>query len=308
MLYLSGEFTNELIGSITTSTKSIVVCSAYIKSKALKSLLDDVNGGIDLKVVARWQKGDLVFGSSDLEVYEICRDNGWSFGIDTNLHGKVYVIDDRDIFLGSANLTQRGMSFDALGNNEFGTKIEPDKVDLDKFYNYIKSEVVWCDDELYKDLKNEVNSSDKNEKQTEVSWSKSVISSLTKPVSSLWVSELPRCSPEALLQHDVSSKDLQLDLNLLSLSPGEVSDSLLSAQVKSTRFYHWLITLLQNNGSCRFGTITKELHDALIDDPKPYRKDVKDYVQNIFSWMEFLVDDFVVDRPNHTQVARMKNK
>ena len=308
MLYLSSDFTSELLGAINSSTKSIIVCSAYVKSKALKSLLAGMKDNVDLKVIARWEKGDLVFGSSDLEVYEICRDNGWSFGIDTNLHGKVYVIDDNDIFLGSANLTQRGMSFDALGNNEFGTKIEPDKVDLDKFYNYIRSEVVWCDDELYQNLKNEVNLSDKNEKQKKLSWSKPLSLSLTKPVNSLWVSELPLCSPEDLLELDFESEDLQIDLKLLSLSPSDLSGSLLSSQVRSTRFYQWLTTLLEGSGSCRFGKITKELHDALIDDPKPYRKDVKDYVKNLFSWMEFLVDDFVVERPNHTQVARMKDK
>ena len=248
----------------------------------------------------------MVSGASDIDVYRVCKEQGWSFGIDTSLHGKVYVIDQINIFLGSANLTQKGLSIGFVGNNEFGTKIMPNQVDLNKFNSYISEQVVWCNDQLFSAIEKEIENSRPKNDGDGAGWSSEVKSLLTSSISSLWVLDLPRCGPKALLNADVSDEDVRQDLSLLGVDDENISDILLVNQVKQTRFYGWLVNLLKVNGECRFGKVTSELHDALIDDPKPYRKEVKEYIVNIFSWMEFLTDDFIVDRPNYSQVARLK--
>jgi len=44
------------------------------------------------------------------------------------------------------------------------------------------------------------------------------------------------------------------------------------------------------------------LHDAFIDDPRPYRKDVKQLLNNLLSWIKILdIEDIKIDRPNHSE-------
>ena len=308
MLYFSEEYTKSLRESLDNASNKIFVCSAYIKTKALLDLMEGIDPVVDVTIVVRWSKGDLIKGASDLSVYEICKEKGWVLGLDSNLHGKVYVIDQAEIYIGSANLTQRGMSSGFTGNNEIGTKINPSQIDLSRLQDYFDSEVVICDESLYELISADLKSSKYIDACLDLSWSKDVSDRLVRPVNSLWVSELPKCSPFHLLDCESNSEEYTSDLGLLGLLSHDVSEASLTKSVSSTRFYCWLVSVVSGNDTYRFGLITKKLHDSLIDDPRPYRKDVKDYVKNLFSWMEFLVDDFVVERPNHTQVARMKDK
>ena len=163
MLLDARGFSNKLFESIESCEESLTVCSAFIKLAALKSETFSeslINKGV--AIIARWQKHDLMAGASDLEVYELCKKNGWKFGIDLNLHGKIFVIDEKEIYLGSANLTQRGLHIGLAGNNEFGTKIPAEQADLNKIDSFIQSEVTWMNDELFELLSNEVQDS-KNE-------------------------------------------------------------------------------------------------------------------------------------------------
>ena len=47
-----------------------------------------------------------------------------------------------------------------------------------------------------------------------------------------------------------------------------------------------------------FGQLTAELHDALVEDPKPYRKDVKTLLANLLAWAQGLrMEEVVIDKP-----------
>jgi hypothetical protein len=307
-LLLDGvEFSNQLFRSIKLTNEKLIVCSAFVKLKALqdtvftKTLIDK-----EVVVVARWQKYDLIAGASDLEVYELCKKYGWKFGVDLNLHGKFFVIDEKEIFLGSANLTQRGLHIGLTGNNEFGTKIPAEKADLNKINNFIESEVTWMNDELFEILSNEVQVS-KKQKNTiqDRSWSKSIDSYVNKAVEFLWVQELVFLSPEELLRIDLSDERSLHDLNLLGLNFEDITEVTLKRAFKRTRLYRWLTSILSQD-NLRFGGVTAKLHSAILDDPKPYRVDIKNYNQIIFKWAEFLDEDFCVFQPNHTQVLSLK--
>ena len=53
---------------------------------------------------------------------------------------------------------------------------------------------------------------------------------------------------------------------------------------RRSNLYIWLTNVLRKNeNNMFFGGLSKELHSVLIADPKPYRKDVKIYLANIFS-------------------------
>ena len=58
---------------------------------------------------------------------------------------------------------------------------------------------------------------------------------------------------------------------------------------------------------CYFGELSAKLHNALVNDPKPYRKEVKDLLSNLLGWIEYFDFDFIkVDRPNHSQRVYIK--
>jgi hypothetical protein len=62
----------------------------------------------------------------------------------------------------------------------------------------------------------------------------------------------------------------------------------------SNKFIHskiflWVKEIIkENNDSINFGGLTYALHNALLEDPKPYRSEVKDLVKNIYYIMKFL--------------------
>ena len=300
-------FSAQFLDSVVNCKKSLKVLSAFIKIKALeseyfsKNLVDK-----EVVIVARWQKHDLIAGASDLEAYEFCKRNGWRFGIDLNLHGKLFVIDEKEIFLGSANLTQRGLHIGLIGNNEFGTKFPAEKTDLNKIESFIQSEVTWVDDELFELLSSEVQTAKiKNTPVDNSTWSKSIEEHVNKAVEYLWVQELVFLTPNELLRVDLNDDRSLHDLDLLGLNFDDITEETLKRAFKRTRLYRWLASILSQD-NLRFGGVTAKLHSAILDDPKPYRVDIKNYNQIIFKWAEFLDEDFCVFQPNHTQVLSLK--
>ena len=91
-------------------------------------------------------------GSSDLECYEVCKKNGWSFKILKDLHAKIMLVDDKDLFIGSPNLTGRGMNLVPVSNKEMGVKLEATPSDTSIINNLIE-EAILVDDELYNQFK-----------------------------------------------------------------------------------------------------------------------------------------------------------
>ena len=110
---------------------------------------------------------------------------------------------------------------------------------------------------------------------------------------------------EILVAHKISSLEGKLDASLLGV-PGEFCDlDLVVEKFKSSKMYHWLLNLLESEGGeVYFGRVSSLLHDNLLDDPVPYRSEVKKLVSNIYSWIELLTPhriSLIVDTPNHSQ-------
>jgi hypothetical protein len=308
MLLDGVEFQRELFKAIESVDDSFIVFSAFIKEKALRhsSFLDCLEDK-DVTVVCRWEKRDLIVGASDLEVYELCRDRGWRFGINLNLHGKLYLLDQREIFLGSANLTQKGLHIGIEGNFEFGTRISAGNTDLAKVRDFVASEVTWVDDDLYDSLREEVESQEcEPQVPSTIGWSKHISDRIFKPVEYLWVNELVFSLPESLLRPNMDDKRVLHDFGMLEIDVDDLDADYLRAKFKKSRVFRWLHTRVEQEGSIHFGGITHALHNSVLDDPKPYRVDIKSYNIVLFGWAQFMDDTFVVSRPSHSQVLSLR--
>ena len=101
--------------------------------------------------------------------------------------------------------------------------------------------------------------------------------------------------------------DLLHDLSLLGLSNSDLTNKdAVSVKLKETIPYRWLKqSLLDNGGELYFGSLTEKLHNCLIDDPRPYRKDVKNLLKNLISWINFFDNQILIDRPNYSQRIRL---
>lgn len=306
MLLYSGEFYDAVRKEFLSAKASIFITSAFIKEKAVESLLRDVSKDLNIEIVGRWKKNDLLVKASDLAVYDLCSQNGWKFGVDQNLHGKLYFIDDNDVFLGSANLTQKGMSIGGFGNIEFGARFSGSHVDIKKIHDYKSNEVVWLDDNLFEILKSELlNSSEGGVISVSSDWSSKVLDILERPIESLWIHELIFSEPKSLLFPDLDDLNTIHDFELLGLHCDNLSEEDIKNQFRKTRLYRWLRYQLKGQ-SINFGGLTHRLHNSLFDEPLPYRKKIKDFVKIIFLWMEFLLEDFEVTKHNRTYSVVIK--
>jgi len=309
-LLLDGkEFSDELVSSLKKAKETVIIISAFIKSDALLHLAaqTDLVSKKNVLIVARWQKRDIIAGASDVNVFNLCSQKGWRFGISQQMHGKVFCIDDEEIFLGSANLTRRGLQFGLIGNHEFGTRIPAAAADMTKLKSFIDSEVRLIDQRLFSLIVNEIEECPTDYlASSDPSWSNSLMQQLNSPVKFLWVNELPRTKPQAILFLQVSNSAALSDCELFGIDFDRISRRELSLCFKSSRVYKWLVAKLKDAEELYFGELTRALHSALLDDPKPYRMEVKDAVANIYAWAELCDDIFEVTRPRHSQLIALR--
>ena len=55
----------------------------------------------------------------------------------------------------------------------------------------------------------------------------------------------------------------------------------------------------QENKEIYFGDLSSLIHNSLLDDPKPYRKEVKDLQANLYSFLKILdLEEIKIDQPN----------
>jgi hypothetical protein len=285
-------FSQALFGAAETCASEVRIFSAFVRSNALRSLAQRIGVDVPGQVIARWRPRDILSGASDMGAYKICRELGWRFGVNLNLHAKAYFFDGKSLLVGSGNLTDSGMGLVAGANEELGVFIsEPKITDLENLRKF-EAETVWLDDQLFSQI--EFALSDLSPDSTNDRWPDHLTTILKRPVVSLWVADLIAAMPEGAFR---SQGAQSLD------GLGSYRDQENCKRFAASRLHTWLVERLTNaNTYTNFGWLTSQLHDALIDDPKPSRISVKDHVASIFSWIEVCGSgDIVVKHHQHTK-------
>jgi len=303
----TSDFKFHLESALATSKERIIVISAFLTPSALKWLFEKAQHN-RIKVVSRWQKSDLVSGASSLECFPLCLSKGVPFGISPLLHGKVFLVDDQ-VFLGSANLTSKGIGLAGKANLEFGTGFVSTASDEKKIDELLEA-VCWLDEELFQLMENEIQQQRSEFNEATSSWSKEISRKLEyNKIEYLWSKDLLTCSPQNLLtsEGDNDLRNLSINCELLQLSDHiNISAASLIAGFHKTNLSKWLEHQLALNGSLSFGKISALLHGALLDDPAPYRKLVKEYVEVLFEWLKFDDNTYEVFKPNHSMIVRKR--
>jgi hypothetical protein len=244
-------------------------------------------------------------GASDLSAFDVLASIGARFYVNRDLHAKAFMVDRRLIFLGSANLTRRGLGLANPFNVEFGTFLEPTADDI-AVVDAAFAESAEVDATIVLELSEWLRSQVPPPPTQRIAFPEALSTRLIPRVSGLWVAQVMYGSFPALSE-GVYRLEPETQL-ALGLSSNTVPQSSLAASFAVSRGFQWLLQQLNESEdkTCHFGDLSSRLHDALLDDPKPYRADVKDLVSDLLSWSTVLMRNrVVVDRPQHSERIRL---
>ena len=300
LLLETGAFRNELAAALSSAQQEVIVLSAFVKLDALRWLIETSKTS-NLKIVTRWQPSDLAAGASDLECFFLCEEANIQFGISRKLHGKVYIVDSK-IFIGSANLTLKGMSLSHYDNDEFGTGFEYGQTEKTKVRDYLGS-VNWLDVKTVELMADFLRSFDSNTDAQSKEWPQEISEKLGPQPIGVWFHDLPMCSPRQMLAQTAETAAIEHDLDCFRSTKGVGEDELLKGFM-SSQICYWLEAQLHESGELSFGKITSLFHNQILDDPMPYRKTIKEGISNLFEWASLCESAFTLSRPRHSQVIR----
>jgi hypothetical protein len=289
-------YRNALSECLGEANSELIILSAFVTVPGFKWIVDSVKKyGITGKLVVRWHPEDLLSGASSLEVYHLAKQAGWDVYIYRTLHAKSVLVDRNIVFVGSANMTGYGLSMVPEANLELGAKFEATLQDVIVFETII-SESTFVTDSIIEIMTEFLSSQPARSKQlSRREWPSEIEKMFKRPPEKLWVADLFWSSPDDLFNLGGLDDDIKKfafhDLDILGLSADSLKNvEYLGLLFSQSRAWKWLERLLleAEGHELYFGTITETLHNALLDDPKPYRRDVKVLVQNLYLWLQVM--------------------
>lgn len=297
-ILLSNEIINAVLEELKNAENSVQIITAYCKKNALNILNSVISNEVNNKrLLVRFRLDDLLKGSTDFDILEYGLQNGWDIFLRFDLHAKTYIVDNKRGLVGSANVTNSGLNIGKAGNMEMATFVDVEAEDVEKI-NGLFDDAIHVDDELVAKMKQQFYSIETAEKQKGHSWNIEITKLFNPSINTLFSYELPE-DFEFIEGEYYSFLDYTFtgDLNAFKEA------------LRWSNAYLWLLKLLkENDGELYFGAVTEKLHNALVTDPKPYRRDVKQMLANLLDLIEKIgMEEIVIDRPNHSQRISIKN-
>ena len=295
-LLISRGILNCIRDELSKTADSFLLISAYCKLP-LVEFFDSciVNPNVEKKLVVRFRPDDILSGASDLELYPYCKQHGWNLYFRLDLHAKTYIFDNVRCIVGSANATGSGLNIRGTGNYEISTACLLEPTDI-KALERLLLGAVEMSDEIYDRMNAALFNQTSN--TSNVSWPNSITELFVPDYSLLFVEDFPPCP---------HPNDLSVDnLAFLNLSASATAE-MIHCAFENSKSVRWLYSLIKSQPSQEiyFGAITAALHDVLLNEPKPYRRAVKELLSNLLNWIVDLdVLELQVDRPGYSQRVR----
>lgn len=293
-------FSNEILDSVKrelqSATSSVQIITAYCKESSFMHLNTYINDDVkEKRLLVRFRMDDVLKGSTDFSVAECGLNNGWKVFIRFDLHAKTYIVDNKRGLVGSANATNSGLSIGKSGNMEMATLVDVEPHDVEKI-NKLFDDAILVDNILLNKLWKQIEEVKCSESRENYCWDTSITSLFNPHIDTLFSYELPE---------DFT----MIEGEYFSFMDEEFSGDIekLKEAFRWSNAYLWLLTVLKENDGCLyFGALTEKLHNAMVSDPKPYRRDVKYMLANLLLLIEKLdMEEIVIDRPNYSQRVRL---
>ena len=265
----------------------LIIISAFMTQPATRWLGHLITANKPkVKLVGRFTPNDFVKGASDLNALRDCINNGYQVKALANLHAKIYQIDHDTIFNGSANLTGKGLALVNNGNLESCSRVnacEQSKAFINKIVESATDLTLSMLDKMQMFLEQFDN---KNEAELPAVWPEEIL----PKTKELFVSDFPLTKQGETCKEYAVNTSLEFAVIEANKSDFDYAQSLF----KKSKAYCWLKKVLIENDGDRdpgFGQISSLLHDALCDDPAPYRRDIKDVQANLYEYLALYASD-----------------
>lgn len=266
---ISNEVEKTLETILPSCRVDVNVISGFCKVQTLEYVDGLIDPSVKKRLLVRFLPSDIAAGATDKEIYRYCKLHGWRIYIDHTIHAKTYIFDHVKCIIGSANLTSRGLGLSDSSNKEASVCFELDEPSYAKILSLYKDSVE-LDDELYEYIVSHADDAD-------------VIAHTGYKV----INEEIEC----LFPEDF---------------PTEACDVI---ELYNLRSFRWLVNYLRKkDGRCAyFGELTSAIHDTFVKDPRPYRKDIKQHLVDLFSAIKRLnIGGLEITRPNHSELVTLK--
>lgn len=297
-LLMSTEIKKQFKEEIKCCDNSLQIITAFCKLDGLQFIEENIeNNLVTKRLMIRCRMEDIIAGATDLKIYEYGKQKEWTIYIRFDLHAKTYIFDKKRCIVGSANLTNSGLQLSGGGNYEMAGIFDVDQNDIGKIDSLFDHAIILNDD-LYSQMKQEIASVDYTSRG-EHQWSDKIQGLFAPDYSTLFSYDFPEFA-NYQEYYNQSIDFLGLD--------SDWDEKQLKSRFELSKVFQWLKNLLyENKGEMYFGAITVCLHNVLVKDPKPYRKEVKELLARLLQWVQDLeLESILVDRPNHSQRVRLR--
>jgi len=294
----SDEIKRKLETEFGNTNDNLQIITAYCKTTALSYVDAQLNNkAINKRLMVRFQLEDLLSGASDFDVFKYCCENGWELYIRLDLHAKTFIFDRKRWIVGSANLTSSGIGLAADSNMEMAVLTDVDAGEMVKINNLF-DKATPMDERLHTLMARQIEKIKNGGKNMQ--WDDEILDLLQNDVAVLFTHDFPKShSPKNLYAED---------LVMLKLSGQDTSLPVIKEAFMQSDCYRWLKGVLDvsNGKELYFGSLSEKLHNTLVNDPKPYRKEVKELLANLINWViELEIEEIVVERPNYSQLVKL---
>lgn len=298
-ILFSNEIMDAVVKELHKATDSVQIITAYCKEKTFKYLDAEINAEVqEKKLLVRFRLDDVLKGSTDFSILSYGIEHGWKVYVRFDLHAKTYIVDNKRGLVGSANATNSGLNIGKTGNMEMAAFVDVEPDDIEKIGNLFRDAIL-VDTGILANLKQQFDSAEKAESTEGYIWDNSIMNLFNPHIETLFSYELP--------------EDFELKLGEYFQFLDEIFDGNKEKLKETFRWcnaYLWLLDTLRNHDGCvYFGELSASLHNAVVSDPKPYRKDVKKMLANLLKLVEELgMEEIIIDKPNYSQRIRLKNE
>lgn len=296
---ITSDETRQLLEHDLAICSEIILVSAYFTQPAY-DWVKAITGSKPVSLIVRASPDDFLAGATSIEALVNAVEAGWQVKCISSLHAKVYLLDDK-IYVGSGNLTANGLALFGSGNIELNTVISSDANSRDTIACLLLEGIPLNADTLRAmDALIEANRSPTNKLNFNW-WPESVL-----PVENrkLLCSDFP---PVAFSKNTITEEYPWTEIHI-ALNSNDLSTA--RRIFECTLAMRWLQWALDVDEPYRsFGSLTKQMHNDLAEDPAPYRKTVKSLLANLLSYVEGLeIPSLRVSRPKHRQIVERVEK
>lgn len=298
----ANEFRNSLEAELLVSHKAMII-SAFVTDLGAQFALDSFRYHNKLSIIGRFLPNDFVSNASSLDALIKLVEHGATVKILPNLHAKLFIMDERLAFTGSANLTGKGLGLAENANFEGMTRLLITE-QLQAFAKSIDDSSIELSKDVLVKMKHLLDSLSEETGTIDIPlfWPETIINEEVK----LSVTHFPLSAPfENHILYD------ELDgLEFACLYKTRMNFDVSKQIFKKSVAFDWLKSTLNKYDEGRglnFGMVTAKLHNDLCDSPTPYRRDVKILVANLIAFVEnYAQDEISITQPGkRTKVLKL---